>query len=286
MERKRAIMHPTAPAIRELMLELCNTNKRSVVFLSAGVDSNAILSAFLLNGIKPAVLSFCLDGKPSTDFRSAQDTAKKENLEFIPVFLPTDLDQIVEDLKFLISNCYLKKKAELEAFWPCLYGIRAAHEAGVRVIANGLTAGGLFGDDRNCSIRGAGADGDDATWLDEIRAEKFAKENYGQRWAWNVITGERLIEVISPYRDARFREILKGHSWQSCNKPLQKQPLRDAFPEMNKYKIKKHTNLQLGDSGISELFAQLVEHPINKTGALSVVGIYNSIAKEIENAKR
>jgi asparagine synthetase B (glutamine-hydrolysing) len=284
MEWQSKIMHPTAPAIRELMLELCQTPKKATVFLSSGVDSNAILCAFLANDIKPTVTTFCLDGQPSTDFRSAQDTAKKLGLDFLPVFLPTDLDALVEDLKFMIANFHLKKKAELEAFWPCWYAIRAAHDNGLRVIANGLTAGGLFGDDRNCSIRGAGDDGDDATWLDEIRAEKFTKPNYGQKWAWDITTGERLIEVISPFRDKRFRDILQGHSWQSCNKPTQKQPLRDAFPEMARLKIKKHTNLQLGDSGISDLFGELIGHPINKTGALSVVGIYNSIAKEVLNA--
>ena len=277
-------MHPTAPAIRELMLELCQTPKKATVFLSSGVDSNAILCAFLANGIKPTVTSFCLDGQPSTDFRSAQDTAKKFGLDFLPVFLPTDLDILVEDLRFMIKNLYLKKKAELEAFWPCWYAIRAAQDNGLRVVATGLTAGGLFGDDRNCSIRGAGADGNDPTWLDELREEKFAKPNYGQRWAWNTAMGERLMEELSPFRDARFRKILKGHSWQSCNKPTQKQPLRDAFPEMAQLKIKKHSNLQLGDSGISDLFSGLIDHPINTTGALSVVGIYNSIAKESQNA--
>ena len=277
-------MHVTAPAIRELMLELCQTPKKATVFLSAGVDSNAILCAFLENGITPTITSFCLDGQPSTDFRSAQDTAKKIGADFLPVFLPTDLDVLVADLKYMIGNLYLKKKAELEAFWPCYYAIKSAHENGLRVVATGLTAGGLFGDDRNCSIRGAGKDGNDPRWLEKLREEKFAKPTYGQRLAWNVAMGERLMKELSPFRDARFREILKGHSWQSCNKPTQKQPLRDAFPEMNRFKIKKHSNLQLGDSGISDLFSQLIDHPINTTGALSVVGIYNSIAKELNNA--
>ena len=277
-------MHSSALLIRELMLELCNTNKSVTVFLSAGVDSNAILCALLANGIKPSVTSFCMDGKPSKDFRAAQETAKIEGLQFYPVFLPTDLDQLVLDIRYIMSNYVLRKKAEIESFWPCWYAIQDAQENKQRVIANGLTAGGLFGDDRDCSIRGHGPDGDDPTWLDAIRTEKFAKPSYGQKVAWGMACGERQMQIISPYRDSRFRDILKGHSYMSCNTPMQKQPLRDAFPEMQRYRIRPHTNLQLGDSGISDHFAKLLNHPINTKGSKSVVGIYNNLAREMSNA--
>jgi len=277
-------MHPSAPAIRELMLELCQSTKPTTVFLSAGVDSNAILCAFLANDIKPSVTSFCMDGKPSTDFRAAQQTARRLGLEFYPVFLPTDLDQLVEDIKFIMYAYLLRKKAEIESFWPCWYAIQASQDNGQRVIANGLTAGGLFGDDRECSIRGHGPDGDDPTWLDEIRAKKFASPTQGQKVAWNMACGERQIEIISPYRHAKFREILQGVSYKSCNTPKQKQPLRDAFPEMAKLPIRNHANLQLGDSGISDHFAKLLAHPVNVSKSRSVVGIYNNLAKGLAHA--
>jgi asparagine synthetase B (glutamine-hydrolysing) len=273
------VEHPTAEPIRNLLLELCNSNKKVGVFLSGGVDSNSILAAYLRNGVRPIAVSFCLDGRPSTDFRCAQKTAKKIGLDFIPVFLPTALETLIGDVRTLIAQYSLRRKAEIEAFWGCWYAIREAHANGVQVIANGLTAGGLFGDDKNCSIRGHGPDGDDPTWLDEIRAEKFAKPTYGQKIAWDIASSELGLEIVSPYRDPRFREILKGHSYKSCNQPKQKQPLRDAFPEMAGWNIKPHVNLQLGDSGISALFSQLVNHPINKSGHKSVVGIYNEIAR-------
>lgn len=273
------VEHPTAQAIRQLMLEHCSDTENVGVFLSGGVDSNAILAAYLANGVRPRIISFCLDRRPSTDFRTAQATAKREGLLFTPIFLPTGLERVLGDLEILISRYGLRRKAEIEAFWGCWYAIRGAHEEGVKVIANGLTAGGLFGDDRDCSIRGHSSEGNDPTWLDEIRAEKFANPNYGQKLAWEKVTSELGIKVVSPYRDPRFREILKGHSYQSCNTPQQKQPIRDAFPEMAKWGVKKHVNLQLGDSGISALFSQLVNHPINTKGYKSVVGIYNEIIR-------
>ena len=270
-------MERVSELIRGLLLEQCQTDKKVTVFLSAGVDSNAILHAFLLNDIKPTVTSFCLDGQVSSDFRAAQRIAKKLQLQFIPVFLPTDTEQLLDDVRFLMENYLLRKKAEIEAFWPCWYAIREAHEQGQRVIANGLCAGGLFGDDRECSIRGNGPDGEDAAWLDEVREEKFSKPNYGQAHAWGFATGERQITVISPYRDKRFREILRGVSYRECNSPRQKEPLRAAFPEM--FGVKNHQNLQLGDSGISKLFTKLLDHPVNTKGYRSVVGVYNELAR-------
>jgi len=274
-------MHPTGKPIRDLMMELCTTPKKVTVFLSSGVDSNSILHALILNGHTPTVTSFCMDGKVSSDFRAAQRIAMKLGLDFYPVFLPTDLDVLVDDIKTMMRDFLVRKKTEIESFWPCWYAIKASHENGQRVIANGLTAGGLFGDDRECSIRGHGPEGDDPSWLDQIRAEKFSKPNYGQKLAWALACGERQIQIISPFRDERFREILHGVSYKSCNTPKQKQPLRSAFPEM--FGIKDHTNLQLGDSGISEHFKKLLKHPVNVNNNLSVVGIYNRLGKEIEN---
>ena len=273
------IEHPTAKAIRSLILEHCQDTENVGVFLSGGVDSNAILAGYLANGVRPMVISFCLNGRPSSDFRTAQKTAKQEGLVFTPIFLPTGLETVLGDLQSLILNYGLRRKAGIESFWPCWYAIREARKIGIRVIANGLTAGGLFGDDRDCSIRGHGADGDDPTWLDEIRAEKFANPDYGQKLAWDKLTTELGIKVVSPYRDPRFREILYGHSYKSCNTPEQKQPIRDAFPEIMKWNVKKHVNLQLGDSGISALFSELVNHPVNTKGYKSVVGIYNEIIR-------
>lgn len=276
-------MHPAAPAVREVMLDVCKTDKLVSVFLSSGVDSNAVLMAFIENGIKPVVTSFCLDGYPSTDFRSAQDTAKKLELEFLPVFLPTDLDDLIDDIKFLIKTFGLKKKTEIETFWACYKAIEQAHLYGIEVIANGLGAGALFGDGRKGAIHGA-EDGDNPTWLEEERVTKFQNPDYAQFRSWEEALTLFNMSQINPYRDERMADALKGYGYNSCNKPIQKAPLRDAFPEMNKLKIKKHTNLQLGDSGIAELFEKLLDHPINTTGALSVIGIYNSIAKELQNA--
>lgn len=273
------VIHSASSGIRSVLLDVCNTKSSVAVFLSSGIDSNAVLAAYLLNDVRPLVVSFCLDHSPSTDFRSAQDTAKREGLDFLPVFLPTDLDSLIEDVKMLIRYG-AKGKAEIEAFWGCWHALREVNkQTATQVVATGLGAGALFGDGRDPAIRGHGPDGDDPSWLDELRAEKFGKENYAQSVLWQKVCEELGLEEVRPYHDPRLQELMKGHSWISCNGIREKKPLHDAFPETAKWKIKKHTNLQLGDSGISALFSRLVQHPINTSGFKSVVGIYNSLVR-------
>ena len=52
------------------------------------------------------------------------------------------------------------------------------------------------------------------------------------------------------------------------------------FPELDKFKIKPHTNLQLGDSKIAQRVGNAVISKY-KPNAKSPVGIYNRIAKGI-----
>lgn len=62
------------------------------------------------------------------------------------------------------------------------------------------------------------------------------------------------------------------------NKP-EKALLRNAYPELSaKCKIKRHSALQLGDSGIAQHFADmLLNSELNTKGFKSVVGIYNGL---------
>ena len=56
--------------------------------------------------------------------------------------------------------------------------------------------------------------------------------------------------------------------------------IKKYFPELDKFKIKPHTNLQLGDSKIAQRVGSAVVSKY-KPYAKSPVGIYNRIAKGI-----
>ena len=73
---------------------------------------------------------------------------------------------------------------------------------------------------------------------------------------------------------------LQGTTWDELNKPNQKQPILNAFPEQYKrMKIHKHTNLQKGDSGIAEIFEILLKSDLNTRKYKSVTGIYNEVVR-------
>src|SRR5690606_34640845 len=67
-------------------------------------------------------------------------------------------------------------------------------------------------------------------------------------------------EWLSPWLTPEMMAQFKGTSWDDVNKPKQKNPIHLQYPEfLSQCKTYQHTNLQLGDSGISDLFAQLLK---------------------------
>ena len=64
------------------MLDICVSDVPTGIMLSSGVDSNTILAALLRNGIRPTVYSFHVKDHYSTDYRYADNLAKKLKLDF------------------------------------------------------------------------------------------------------------------------------------------------------------------------------------------------------------
>ena len=57
----------------------------------------------------------------------------------------------------------------------------------------------------------------------------------------------------------KVKDYFYQFTWDELNKPKQKQHIRDAFPELDKFKIKPHLNLQLA-SGIDKVFEGLLNN--------------------------
>ena len=86
--------------------------------------------------------------------------------------------------------------------------------------------------------------------------------------------------MYNPYFYPRVFDLWIDKNWQELNKPRQKEAIKKYFPELDKFKIKPHTNLQLGDSKIAQRVGNAVVSKY-KPYAKSPVGIYNRIAKGI-----
>ena len=118
------------PELRSIFIEEVSKIKEERVglLLSGGVGSSALLFALL--AIKKKVTAYCftLEGKVSSDFSRAGQTARIFGIDFVPVFLPTDLEQLKRDMLFLVSTGVVRKKTDFECGWPMLYAYASIRE--------------------------------------------------------------------------------------------------------------------------------------------------------------
>lgn len=257
------------------MLEYAfNIEEKDVaVMLSGGVDSNSILFSLLEANKNVVAYTFVLNGHESTDFISAQKVCKTFDVPFVPVYLPTDVNTIEKDVRNLILNRGLTKKTDIECTWAMEYAIKCVKE---NVIVTGHGADGHFGLSKRAMIHHSHS----LESLSEFRDETFGNSNYAQKETLKEIASERGKEIIFPYLEKEMRQVFRHKSWEELNKPKQKNPIVNSFPEyFERVKIRKHTVFQLGDSKIADNFQQLVNTELNQKGYKSPLGIYNAIRR-------
>lgn len=239
--------------------------------LSSGVDSQSLLFAMLECGINPNIYSFTLEDRESRDFICAKNLANKYGLNFTKIELPLEVDNLIKDCKIMAYQYGAVKKTDFECLWPFLYLYPKIKE---HYVVTGIPADGLF-----ClSKKGMIHFKDNVDFFRELY---FNNPNAGQRILRDKLAKEYNKKNVDPYYSIKIREYLRGYKWDELNKPYQKMPIRNSFIEFQSMPILKHTNLQLGDSGISELFKKLLTTYLNDKGYKSVVGVYNNIIKQV-----
>lgn len=251
--------------------ELSQIDEENVaLFLSGGVGSAALLFALLELGKGVTAYTFTLDNHVSSDFSRARRTAELFRINFIPIFLPRDLDQLKADMREIACSGVARKKTDFECGWPMLYAYRAVREKAL-VVGMGddchfcLSKRGLLHYAHNGKI-------------DEFRKKLYENLGYAQRPLHELFASRYNLNLSLPYLSPAMKRIFIGTTWEEVNKPKQKQPILDAFPEgFRKVKPYPHSNLQLGDSGIAKHCAKLLETDWNWRRAKSVVSIYNDL---------
>lgn len=261
------------PDVLKVLIEEAKAieDKSVAVLLSGGIDSASIMFSLLESGKSVTAYSFMLDGKMSTDFSLARRNAKLFGCDFVPVFLPV----LIRDLKYdliRLKNLGAKKKTDFECGWPMLYAYREIKE---RVVASGMGADGHFCISKKGMIHWRNR-------IDDFRRGLYSSKTYAQKPIHAGIASGLGKVIFMPYLSKAMQDEFLGTSWNDVNRPNQKQPILNAFPEyFRRMKIMKHVNLQLGDSGIAEHFETLLRSDWNLRGHKSVVGIYNDVARGI-----
>lgn len=258
------------PDVRQILLSEFSsiTDKRVAVMLSGGIDSLACCFALQELGHEIAAYTFMLDNRMSTDFARARAAAKRFSFDFHPVFLPRDVELLKRDMLYL-KELGAKKKTDYECGWPCIRLIREVRE---KVIVTGHGADGLFCISKKGMIH----------WkdrIDEFRSGLFSNPNYAQRPILEKAAEAVGKTIIVPFLNRPMIDAFIGTTWDEINRPKQKQPILDSYPQFKTIRNLPHTNLQLGDSGIANHFFSLLETDWNTRSSKSPVAIYNDVTK-------
>ncbi len=251
------------------------TNDTVYILLSAGVDSQSVLFSCLELGKKVIVVSFTREDHDSRDFLCAKNIAKILNLEFIPVYLPTDVKTISEKVLYMSDTFDCKLKTDFECMYPMVLSYEAIekHSGGNASIVSGLGADTYYLLSKKASIHYKHRP-------DEYRDLLYFNPNYSQRCKHEKLSDMLGFNHVMPYFRDDVYHLFKGKSKKEVNHPLEKNDVREQYKDELIPKLHfKHTSFQKGDSGISDMFSALIETEWNIKNWVSVTGIYNSVHK-------
>lgn len=260
-------------AVRSILIENVTAIPENdvAILLSGGIDSTAVALALRTAGKSITAYTFTLDGHISTDFSCARFNARRLGIPFVPIFLPTDIDRTYQDIVTLIRDVGCASKTSIECNWCFLHAVRTVKET---AIATGLGADLYFAvrrSERQHLSKNPVA-------FDQHRIRTFDDPAHGDISGLNRICESHGKRLYRPFHDGRLLNLFVGKSWHELNRPKQKAPLWAAFAkELKGLKVKRHANLQAGDTHIREHFEQVAAHVAPGVG---MVKFYNQLGRK------
>jgi hypothetical protein len=144
-----------------------------------------------------------------------------------------------------------------------------SHDFKIDTLVTGLAADGHFGLSKKAMIHYS----KDDKKFKQLRQEYFSTYESAHIVRLQQLCNNNQILLQNPYFSPLVFDLWIDKNWQELNKPRQKEAIKKYFPELDKFKIKPHTNLQLGDSKIAQRVGSAVVSKY-KPYAKSPVGIY------------
>lgn len=245
--------------------------ERIAVSMSGGIDSSSVIIAALDEGKDVTVFSFTFEDFESTDFKAAKKIARKYDLPFVDVLLPSCPDKIYKTIKSIIGNCKIKKKTAVECVFPFVFLIDKISQFDFKCLLTGHAADGHFGVSKKAMMHFR----EPLSKFDEFRQDYFSNPNSSQVRTLKNYCLARDINLCTPYFEPDIFALFINRPWNELNKPRQKEAIRIEFPDLDDLAIKPHSNLQMGDSRIAErVGAAALKH---LPGAKNPVAVYNRI---------
>jgi len=269
MERENFVSQtPLRDVFKEILSPLPN---QIAVATSGGISSAALLASAVEAGKTPTVTSFTFEGHHSTDFLYAEKLADFFGAKFEPVYLPVDQSEILASIRLLAKTYKLKKKARIECTFPFLYLAKVVQGLKISTLVTGLCDDGHFGLSKKAMIHFR----EPQEKFDAFRCDYFSNPDAAGRRGITQVCKDANVEIVNPYYDAKVFRLFIGRSWDELNKPRQKEAIRREYPELDRFNIPRHSNLQLGDSGIAERLGAAAIAAV--PGTRSAIAAYNRI---------
>ena len=269
-------MKQTIDSIITQIIKRQATGDEVAVLLSAGTDSITCALAAHRLGKKVTGYSMYINGKQTTDSLGAKDVADHFGWDFVGVDVP--VDNIENDFFNLVENYNCKKKTQLECTWPFLYVYPQIKE---KFVLSGVAADGWYGVSKRANIHFKHT----KELFDQFRNDYFGAPNPAGVLQQRQLAEENGMTLVAPYLEPEVADWMMQHDWDFFNKPYQKAPIREAFPEFQELKRRNHENLQL-IAGIPDYFEKLLDNPkinlYNRQRVMDLVRDWQDVGPTLE----
>ena len=256
------------------------------VALSSGIDSNAVLFGLIDLGYNVIGYTYYRSGHYSSDYLAAKETCKNLGISHIGVEVPDQLDFTL--IEHIIKDHKFKLKTAIEVLYIMNHVFKKMSNDGIKYAFCGADA-----DDYFCISKRAQIHFKNTLELNkeyrrlcfekiEIGSDGFATEVIWDRQLryWKKMANENNVELKMPYNRLEIFNYFWNKSWNELNRPKQKYPLWQLYPEYvsKAGKLEKHTDLQCGNTNIREIFEVLLDDKeLNKKNRARMMDLYRDL---------
>ena len=223
--------------------------KDVAVLMSGGIDSLTLAFAAKRLGKTVHAYTFFVNGRGTEDSMNAVIAGKMFGWETTLVDVP--VNNLKDDFLRLVRYYDCKKKTQVECTFPFLYVYPKIKE---KYILSGVAADGWYGVSKKACMHFKYP----KSKFDEFRTGYFGAENPAGVRQQEQLSEEIEATLVAPYLSDEVRSWMMEYDWDFFNKPFQKAPIVEAFPEFANIKRRRHANLQLV-AGIPQYFEALLE---------------------------